>query len=396
VGLVNTRFVTTLFRRSAVLLLAALLLIGIVVAPARWPFGQAQMARAAVIQTLNMALDDTSAVPNPVINYQGRLLNPTTGFPLSDGSYQIAFRLYNVETGGADLWSEAYTVPVNRSIFTVLLGSLTPLDPTDFNGQPLWLGITVGTDPEMTPRQRIAHTPYAMLAERVKDNAVTSASIADGSVTSADIADESIGAGDLAGGSVGASEIAANSVDSGRIVNGSILAADLAAGVGVNKFISLDVSAIFVVSPAFVNTGYGPNAGIHLPDGSNGNFYTGFTLPPDYTSGTTINGKIVWHTSATNCGIEFSPNATSVSRVGRTHILGSSVTSGLTTAGSTLANGGTANLSNLVQFSLTSPQSSVPLQAGDNYIFSLYRAGNSGSDTCAADMVIQGISLTYQ
>ncbi|NOK60959.1 MAG: hypothetical protein GFH27_549289n59 [Chloroflexi bacterium AL-W] len=39
-----------------------------------------------------------------------------------------------------------------------------PLNAADFNGQGLWLGIQVGSDPEMTPRQRIGYAAYAMHA----------------------------------------------------------------------------------------------------------------------------------------------------------------------------------------------------------------------------------------
>lgn len=183
------------------------------------PLNGVHRAQGAEVQTVYFAAHAETAVANPVLSFQGRLVNPTNGLPLSDGAYQIAFRLYNVESAGAPLWQEAHTVAVNRSVFSVLLGSLTALNLADFNGQPLWLGITVGADPEMTPRQRLAHAPYAILAERVKDGAATSATIAD----------DSIAAADLAPNSVGTSEIAANAVDSARIVEGSIAAGDIGA-----------------------------------------------------------------------------------------------------------------------------------------------------------------------
>ncbi len=70
--------------------------------------------------------------------------------------------IYNVETGGNPLWSETKSVAVTNGLFSVLLGDTAALDPGIFNGQALWLGVTVGADPEATPRQRIAHSPYAL------------------------------------------------------------------------------------------------------------------------------------------------------------------------------------------------------------------------------------------
>lgn len=100
----------------------------------------------------------------PVITYQGRLLDPTTGTAKTDGSYPMAFSLYAADTGGAPLWSESKSVVVSKGLFSTLLGDTTLLNPATFNSQALWLGIAVGGDPEMTPRQRIGYAAYAMHA----------------------------------------------------------------------------------------------------------------------------------------------------------------------------------------------------------------------------------------
>ena len=100
-----------------------------------------------------------------VLHYQGRLLDPTTGQAKTDGAYQMSFSLYASSTGGAALWSETKSVNVSKGLFTSLLGDSRPLELAVFNGQELWLGVSVGTDPEMTPRQRLAHVAYAIYAE---------------------------------------------------------------------------------------------------------------------------------------------------------------------------------------------------------------------------------------
>ncbi len=134
-------------------------------------------AGPAVVQT-------TALEPAPVadvaagtfrISYQGRLLDTLSGQPKPDGAYTIAFRLYAVESGGAALWTESKSVPVNKGLFSTLLGDTTALDLAIFNGQDLFLGITVGTDPEAAPRQHVAHVAYAIHAQTA-DTAATAIS----------------------------------------------------------------------------------------------------------------------------------------------------------------------------------------------------------------------------
>ncbi len=103
--------------------------------------------------------------PALLLQYQGRLLDPGTGDPKPDGSYQMILRLYDAATGGSILWSETKDVAVSDGLFTTFLGDAVALDLSDFDGEPLWLSVTVGADPEATPRQRVTHVAYALHAE---------------------------------------------------------------------------------------------------------------------------------------------------------------------------------------------------------------------------------------
>jgi hypothetical protein len=60
-----------------------------------------------------------------------------------------------------------------------MLGSTTPV-PVSLLGtnNTLWLGITVGADSEMTPREQIASVPFAMVAHTVPDGSITNAKLA--------------------------------------------------------------------------------------------------------------------------------------------------------------------------------------------------------------------------
>jgi hypothetical protein len=97
-----------------------------------------------------------------LLQYQGRLANPTTGQPVPDGSYLMTFKLYDLPAGGTFLWAETQEVTVTAGLFSSLLGDNVALDQTLFNGRALWLGVKVGADAEATPRQQILPVAYAL------------------------------------------------------------------------------------------------------------------------------------------------------------------------------------------------------------------------------------------
>ena len=106
------------------------------------------------------------AAATATVMTQGRLTD-ASGNPLT-GTYAMTFALYTTATGGTPFWQEQRTganaVPVTTGLFSVFLGSITPIDPTQLT-QPAYLGITVGSDPEMTPRELLGTVPYAVQAQ---------------------------------------------------------------------------------------------------------------------------------------------------------------------------------------------------------------------------------------
>ncbi len=104
-----------------------------------------------------------AAVPQ-LMNYQGRL-NDSSGSPVT-GTKSIVFSLYSSETGtDSQVWTEQQDVTVSSGSFNAVLGSsITPIPPGVFDHSEVWLGIKVGGDAEMTPRQRITSVGYAMKA----------------------------------------------------------------------------------------------------------------------------------------------------------------------------------------------------------------------------------------
>jgi hypothetical protein len=75
-------------------------------------------------------------------SYQGFLADDT-GAAVADGEYTLSFALYDAETEGNMLWTEIRTMNVRSGVFSVVLGSIEPLNlPFD---QTCWLGIAIGS-----------------------------------------------------------------------------------------------------------------------------------------------------------------------------------------------------------------------------------------------------------
>ncbi len=90
--------------------------------------------------------------------YQGYLT--TANSTPVNGTVSMVFRLYLGPADGASLYDETQSVPVSNGSFAARIGSVTSLAlPFDV---PYYLGITVGGDTEMMPRQILTSTPYAI------------------------------------------------------------------------------------------------------------------------------------------------------------------------------------------------------------------------------------------
>ena len=206
----------------------------------------------------------------PEINYQGLLTN-AAGNPVND-VVEMTFSIYNVASGGTALWTETQAaVEVTNGIYHVRIGSVVSI-PFDIIDADLYLGVTVETDSEMIPRQKLTSVPFAMKAQNtvnfgglpttgfikqgeldtittnmIQNGAVTTVDIQTGAVKSAEIdtdavgeseigtgavrsdevLDDSLTADDLAENSVGQSELAVNAVGSAEITDGSVASSDV-------------------------------------------------------------------------------------------------------------------------------------------------------------------------
>lgn len=101
-----------------------------------------------------------AAFAQATLSVQGTV-QKSTGAAVDDGDYKLTFKLYTTETGGTPVWSETQDpVTIIGGVYSVTLGSVTPLSAA-FD-QTYYLGITVGTGAELTPRARLTSSPYAL------------------------------------------------------------------------------------------------------------------------------------------------------------------------------------------------------------------------------------------
>jgi hypothetical protein len=103
------------------------------------------------------------------INYQG-LLKDSGGNPVT-GTVSITFKIYDAASGGSVLWQETHgSVAVDEGGFSVVLGEgdvPAALGDAVFSASERWLGITIGTDPELAPRTQMVSVPYSQRVSTV-------------------------------------------------------------------------------------------------------------------------------------------------------------------------------------------------------------------------------------
>ncbi|MEK7213800.1 MAG: hypothetical protein AAB637_01640, partial [Patescibacteria group bacterium] len=120
-----------------------------------------------VISSTFVYIPRAYAVMNKQINYQGKLTDASNE-AVTDGMYNMEFKLYTTSTGSTAIWTETLTgsnrIQVTNGLFSVMLGANTSLASVNFN-QALYLGVKIESDSEMTPRKIIGTVPSAFVAD---------------------------------------------------------------------------------------------------------------------------------------------------------------------------------------------------------------------------------------
>lgn len=121
------------------------------------------VAATAAVATL---MTPTSSLAAPtVVTHQGRLFDENNT-PVNE-TLDVQFNIYADVGDSVPAWTETHPVTFEDGFFSVALGSTNELDTATFTGGAMYLGVTVGSDPEMTPRALIGSVPYAISAEDV-------------------------------------------------------------------------------------------------------------------------------------------------------------------------------------------------------------------------------------
>jgi len=175
--------------------------------------------RLAALWTLALVLTVSFAqadVPQ-MINYQGRLTD-SDSIPV-DGPVLINFKIYGSESDNDSLWWSGYqTIQVDNGLFSYRLGSHNQI-PADFfgPGSEPFLGIQIGTDPEITPRTPLTSSAFAWHSH-TSDTATIAMDISCYHCVSTD---------DIDDGCINSDKIAPNAVNSSKIQNASIQFEDI-------------------------------------------------------------------------------------------------------------------------------------------------------------------------
>ena len=128
------------------------------------------IAVVAAVLVMGFCLEASATVPR-LVNYQG-ILNDSGGLPV-DGPHSLTFKIYADSAQGAPvLWAEVHSgVSVDDGLFNVILGGTTAIPDSLFGATPRWMGITVDTDGEMTPRMQLTSVPWAFRAALAESSA---------------------------------------------------------------------------------------------------------------------------------------------------------------------------------------------------------------------------------
>ena len=123
----------------------------------------AALALLAVLGPGAQAAPGGGGAPVPTLMHFECFLTDLAGTPITQTGLAAVLRIYDAPTNGNVLYTESRTVDADAGLISLDIGEVTPLplalfDPT----QERYLGVTFGTDAEMTPRTRIVSVPFAM------------------------------------------------------------------------------------------------------------------------------------------------------------------------------------------------------------------------------------------
>ncbi|MCO4762392.1 MAG: hypothetical protein KC502_12855 [Myxococcales bacterium] len=227
--------------------------------------------RLAIVSLCSIFVVPAAATATvPTTSVAEGVLTSAGGGPAADGSYAVTFSIYSAKGAKTPSWQEPKaTVTVKGGRFSHVLGTSKPLSGNILGalGQA-WLGIQIGSDPEL-PRTRLHTTLYAAVAARAESLAcsgcVSGKAIANGGISATKVAFNYAGSASKGG--------PASNLACSACVSVSELKFDGDVNLGSNSIkaknatFTGDVAASTVTATAFVGNG-AKLTGIKIPSGT--------------------------------------------------------------------------------------------------------------------------------
>ncbi|MBI5700468.1 hypothetical protein HZC34_01310 [Candidatus Saganbacteria bacterium] len=138
----------------------------------------------AIVLLLLGACLSFASVPAKM-SYEGRLTD-SSGTAVTT-SKTIDIRIYDASTAGNVVWGpESFTItPDSQGVFSLVLGSTSPISPEVFSNSSRYLDLTVAGE-NMSPRTQIVSAGYSNMsavAQSVEDGSISNAKIANSTIT---------------------------------------------------------------------------------------------------------------------------------------------------------------------------------------------------------------------
>ena len=97
------------------------------------------------------------------LSYQG-LLTKANGRAVSDGTYQVTFRLFKELSGGTSFWEETQDVGIDDGVISATLGLVNPISSVPANS---YLEVTIN-ETTLSPRQEMTSVFYSVVSDTAK------------------------------------------------------------------------------------------------------------------------------------------------------------------------------------------------------------------------------------
>ncbi|MFA6082137.1 MAG: tail fiber domain-containing protein [Patescibacteria group bacterium] len=286
-----------------------------------------------------------------------RVIQPSTRTPIDDGNYTVRYSIYATDRTTADpypsnsdtaLWTETKTIAAKNGILYTLLGSSTAFSSSlDFSSNNLFIGIRIGTDPELVPRRQLGTVASAINSDKLQNmEPGTGASSVIYSNTSGSV---SISSAPVA--SNAASLLQLGSPITGGNASGTYLGVNSTAGyvgdminlqVGGTSIFKVDSSGNLTISGTVMSGGSSSGeftSPISVTSTTTPQLTVGYDASNYFTASVAANGATTFNGAGAGAAFTFAKPVTVGSLTSTGGISGASVTATGTVQGGTLTDG---------------------------------------------------------